>query len=382
MTAPDIIAEGRGRAAEKPPVAQPHLAAIDAVRGYAILLVLMVHAPVVSGAVDVALIGRGARGVQLFYIVSAFTLCHSMAWRISHAGGLYRNYFIRRLFRILPMFYVTVLVNFLWLGFEPRYFAPNGLTGLDIASALVFLNAWIPNAITSVVDGGWSVAIEMNFYVLFPLLFMAVTSVRTAVIATLVLWAAGYGLSQIGLHWARGLTTNDAHVYIHFFKTYWLPRELFVFAAGFLLYHLYAAGHFQRAVAHPLAVWVPVAIVPVFFAFGRSIEVTVVLGLIFAGFLLAQPGHPFNNRVVGLIGRVSYSMYLLHFLVNRALGPVFGAPHFDWMPDGMKFACAYALSLALSFAVSWITWTAIEKPGIAIGRRLSKWLDRRQMKAA
>ncbi|MEY9132663.1 peptidoglycan/LPS O-acetylase OafA/YrhL [Bradyrhizobium diazoefficiens] len=70
---------------------------IDALRGYAILLVIFVHSSQMIGGLQgyVYQIGdQGARGVQLFFVASAITLCMSYHRRTDGVGAFY----IRRLF--------------------------------------------------------------------------------------------------------------------------------------------------------------------------------------------------------------------------------------------------------------------------------------------
>src|SRR5579864_4198724 len=96
---------------------------IDAVRGYAILLVMAVHTSQVFSNLPAPIamvLAQGARGVQLFFVASALTLCMSWTARDESIGSFYA----RRFFRIAPMFWLAI-VFFVWLGGTgPRLFAP------------------------------------------------------------------------------------------------------------------------------------------------------------------------------------------------------------------------------------------------------------------
>lgn len=95
-----------------------HYRYIDALRGYAILLVMACHASqtrVQLGELGRTLLNQGARGVQLFFVASALTL--SISWTSKNDGPL--RFYIRRFFRIAPMFWLGIVV-FVWLdGFGP-----------------------------------------------------------------------------------------------------------------------------------------------------------------------------------------------------------------------------------------------------------------------
>ena len=141
----------------------PHrYAYIDAIRGYAILLVIAVHSSQYFSDLPDAvrtLADQGARGVQLFFVASAMTLC--MSWQARHDGSV--PFYIRRFFRIAPMFYLSIPL-FLWVrGFGPSIYAPDGIGWRHIAMAATFTHGFMPDTITSVVPGSWSIADEMMF---------------------------------------------------------------------------------------------------------------------------------------------------------------------------------------------------------------------------
>src|SRR5260370_35842280 len=94
---------------------------IDAVRGYAILAVIAVHASQCAPGLGWPLrplVDQGARGVQLFYVASALTLCFSWYGRADGAGPFY----ILRLFRIAPMCWLAIIFFLSIYGFAPRDF--------------------------------------------------------------------------------------------------------------------------------------------------------------------------------------------------------------------------------------------------------------------
>jgi acyltransferase-like protein len=92
---------------------------IDVLRGYAVLGALFVHCSQYVGFDCFA--AFGARGVQLFFVVSALTLMAS--WH-SRADGV-TAFFLRRVFRIVPMYWLTILIYTLVLpyvhGRDPRF---------------------------------------------------------------------------------------------------------------------------------------------------------------------------------------------------------------------------------------------------------------------
>jgi len=150
---------------------------IDALRGLAILSVMMYHCgqdkidsyyPAIE-----SIIKKGYYGVQLFFIVSALTLFMSMDKRQTQEKHPYLNYFIRRFFRIAPLFYVAIIYYLCVDGFGPRIWL-KGLPGISIWSVIsttTFTHGLNPYWINSIVAGGWTISIEVTFYLLLPFLY-------------------------------------------------------------------------------------------------------------------------------------------------------------------------------------------------------------------
>ncbi|MGH7202892.1 MAG: acyltransferase family protein, partial [Candidatus Levyibacteriota bacterium] len=161
---------------------------IDSLRGLAIIGVLLAHVSHYSNLTypswlqNITAIDVGPRGVQLFYIVSAFTLCLSLSNRKNIEKHVLKNFYIRRFFRIAPLFYLAILYylwqqNF-WSG-NPQHFSL-----LNILSTFTFTNGFSPYWINNIVFGGWSIAVETAFYLLFPLLFYKIKSLRFSLLIT------------------------------------------------------------------------------------------------------------------------------------------------------------------------------------------------------
>ena len=80
-----------------------------------------------------------------------------------------RHFFLRRFFRIAPMYYAGALLYFL---VDPPV---DGFNLLQLLRTLLFVNVWQPEGVPTtpgwmVVPGGWSIGVEFTFYALFPIL--------------------------------------------------------------------------------------------------------------------------------------------------------------------------------------------------------------------
>lgn len=140
-----------------------HYDFIDSLRAIAILGVIAVHTAQWAQPNSELLrraTAEGARGVQLFFVASAMTIFMSMKSRSALESAPVRNYFIRRFLRIAPLFYFGIVLWLLLDGFAPRYWAPNGIDGYTVLLTATFLHGFHPETITSLVPGGWSIAVR------------------------------------------------------------------------------------------------------------------------------------------------------------------------------------------------------------------------------
>lgn len=172
---------------------------IDAIRGYAVLGVLCVHS--LMGSKDVLLQnfwGLGAKGVQLFYMASAFTLFYSYYNRKDNEVHIIENFFTRRFFRIAPMFYLAIFYYLIqdWGVLYPEHDYRN-ITVLSIMSHFTFLHGLSPYWQDSVVPGGWSVGVEFIFYLLCPFLFIWIDNKYRATMLYILAIYIGFIVSLI-----------------------------------------------------------------------------------------------------------------------------------------------------------------------------------------
>jgi peptidoglycan/LPS O-acetylase OafA/YrhL len=139
---------------------------LDTLRGVAILLVVLMHVSISyrpPGFLSQTITVIGNQGVQLFFLVSAYTMCMTWDARISERKQALKFY-IRRLMRIAPLYWTAIVFYRL---VQPDMTENVGAEAF-VLNALLLHGFW-PTAINSVVPGGWSIAVEVTFYLLFPL---------------------------------------------------------------------------------------------------------------------------------------------------------------------------------------------------------------------
>ncbi len=302
--------------------AMPHrhdLASLDAVRGIAIALVIFSHlfAGELPHSTAFGLASANA-GVILFFFLSGFLMDRTFG-----ADPRPLAYVLRRGFRILPMYWLSIA---LILALEPGWSARDA-----IVNAVFVAPALHVSRMSGVY---WTLYIEVMFYALVPLVFWlgaravyASTFVVVGLFAALVAthsplsWAPFYVVycfagMQIGAWWRGELRTTPL-----------------VISLGAVV-----IGSSALPVVSPYLGIAPLAC---------------------AGLLIAALR--FKRAVPGLtlIGNVSYSWYLLHLIIAR---PVLMLP----MPP----LAAQVIAASLSFVAAIATYRLIELPMIEVGKGL------------
>jgi peptidoglycan/LPS O-acetylase OafA/YrhL len=360
---------------------------IDALRGLAILGVVAVHtieiAPPRSEFLT-SLSQSGTRGVQLFFVVSAVTLFLSISSRFNREIHPYRNFFIRRFFRIAPLFYCAILLFPLLKGVGPSYFAPEGIKWWHFLTTATFCNGWTPESITSIVPGGWSIAVEMTFYLLLPLLFMVLTNLRRALlflVFTLVVRVAANALAAS--FWRGHYNAEHAHI-IGDFTYFWIFNQLPVFSIGIVTYHLFrtSSGTQSRFLgALLLAASVSSYLAISFWGTEWTLApIHIVQSLSFSCLAVGLTLYPtvaIVNTFMCWVGKLSYSIYITHFVVIGAASRLlqyFVGNHRPIESD-LQFLLAFSAFLLIAAMVSTITYRMIELPGMACGNWLIRCLE-------
>ncbi|MBU6300858.1 MAG: acyltransferase [Verrucomicrobia bacterium] len=363
---------------------------INALRGFAFMMVLLVHcANTISGLPPKfdALVGQGARGVQLFFLISAFTLVHSMASREGREPSLILNFFVRRLFRIAPLFWVAIWI-WLWIDGPsgPRYWAPRGVSPSGITLTFFFLNGWHPETLTAIVPGGWSIAVEMMFYVLLPFLYKTIRNLESSLWLVLGSLLGGSLISTVLNKLVHPLFPSEMGYVLDSFFSLWLPMQLHVFALGFVLYFLLKQQSIiGRGPANPRALrsqaWLlllAATYLLVGSAFGR---LTLIPGFLLYGIaflflswsLALRPLPILVNRFTNHVGIVSFSAYVIHFLVLHAITTL--SPTLPFLREILctnsnpllQLLVLYVFAFFTTLTLSTLTWKLIEEPGIALG---------------
>lgn len=340
---------------------------IHALRGLAAVAVVLFHfahlSPIAVPELFDFVAADFAKGVYLFFVLSAFSLIHSTERHVNKVGWA-KDFFTKRFWRIAPLFYAILALMVAWQ-------MANG-TSVDtsrVALNLLFGTAFSPT--DGMVPAGWTVSVEMLFYALFPVILLTVRTVRAA-----VLLAVGATVATVA---GRILLFREHGEQANFM----LPSNLCFFAYGTLAYRIVQSNssvvrRFKRVA--PIVSLIAIGAL-LFLPSQHPLREgpalgTVLWGLAFAVICVWQGRLTFRcgNPVLYYLGERSYSIYLMHPLVLWLLRPRFQRLNDAFLPAlgeiGAWIACATVL-LALLLLLCEITFRLVELPGIQIGRWIS-----------
>jgi len=334
---------------------------IDALRGYAILLVIMVHASQLVltlpwGVRELA--NQGARGVQLFFVASALTLMQS--WHRRRDGT--QHFYLRRLFRIAPMFWLaTIFFAGLawWRGAD--------VTWPKVLASLTFLFGLRPDTINAVVPGGWSIADKMLFYAIFPLLVALIRGWPLALVllvGSIFIADAMRPLVADAVAAATPANRDQAAE----FAWLWLPNQLPAFLVGFLVFHLTGRWRVPAAAARCGLVCAVLAMAWLTYH-SVGIQNHLAFAIAFGTIAFYLPHAQLSvlvNPVISWVGKISFSAYIWHFALIYLLVDLYSA--LGRAVDGVHGLAIAFLALALpTFLCATLTYRLIELPMIRLG---------------
>jgi peptidoglycan/LPS O-acetylase OafA/YrhL len=333
---------------------------LDGLRGLACLLVLVYH-------VMPHRIPLGWAAVDLFFVLSGY-LITSIILKFSQEDHFLFHFYMRRGLRIWPVYFLTVLTVAAAVPFLPRPFVPVGLPYVLTYTQNLPLY-WSANSsnFTSYLDHIWSLAIEEQFYVLWPLLVVLVGR-RGVIPLALAVLSASVSARMFGFSWLLLLARADGLVL----------GAILAAIPAIRRGHEPTAKRWQvgfgaaaiTAVAYLAALFAAGGIVPLVTPRWPALTVLAVNLLAFGivGIVLCRRGSPglwpLRRPRLVRIGKLSYGLYMFHYVIlclsdDAAWG----------LGLGGRPLWREAITVVVIFGLAAVSWRYFERPILALKDR-------------
>lgn len=318
-----------------------HYDSIQVLRGITALLVVLEH---------VRFLNCGAFGVDIFFCISGFMIMFA-----THKST--DKFLIKRLIRIVPLYYLMTLGTFVLLLVFPTMFQQTVADPMYLVKSLCFIPFDIGEGIIQpLVRIGWTVNCEMLFYVLFLISFRINHKYRANICAALLILLVGFGQMY-----------GDSSVILKFYG----DPVMLEFILGMFAYYVAWAIHvlYEKGLLQPIVSKVSLAVVAVLFVWLIATKQTVnilgarrfmvwgvpamiiVLCMFVAGLYLRMP------QVLVKLGNISFSLYLIHYYPVMFMDRII----FDFSACTPKAVLGVVICLVTCIAAAYMVWWLIEK---------------------
>lgn len=348
---------------------------IDSLRGVAILMVMIRHSAqyfpmqTTSESLDFIL-NLGDMGVQLFFIVSAYTLMLSTKHKKDNIN--WTGFYIKRVTRVLPLYFLGI-IYFTWQlgGINQRTWINEtySINFITLLTNAFLMHGFSPYTINSIVPGGWSIAAEFLFYLLFPLLFFKLRNINILLSALCISLSIAIFL-QIALAEINLIPEKELwSAYLSFY----FPMQIPAFLIGIITYYYIVEN--QKT----FSIWLLITaliLISILAYIKNHYKFAVFVGFVFPAFVFIAEKYQnsLKHSILQYIGKVSYSMYFIHFAV------LYWLVRFDFFklltfPKIISFTILYIVVIILTALLSTITYNLIELPFIRLGKKINSHLS-------
>jgi peptidoglycan/LPS O-acetylase OafA/YrhL len=329
---------------------------ITGLRAYSSLAVVLIHyrfgIPNFSGFVN-KVVGFGRFGVVSFFVLSAFTICMSVD-RTEVFN--FKEYLLKRFLRIAPLYYFILLLCFFFTsGNDDLFHYHQNLYSLFMHVS--FLNLFDSRCINNMVGVEGTVPIEFAYYLIIPYIFFLFKKKLKTIFPILI---AALLFSLYSFQIFKSFYNKIAPELSHHLS---LEKYLFIFVLGIAAYSIWRLKkQFNFGSWALLMHFVLLA----FIIQQNDQDSEVYIALWIVGLIFICSGKSrfskiiFENRYIEYLGKISYSIYLVHFPVMSLL------PHFG------RTVLNFIVPLAITLIISSITYKFIELPFLQLAHNKRK----------
>jgi peptidoglycan/LPS O-acetylase OafA/YrhL len=339
--------------------------ALDGFRGVAVLLVVVFHLDVAVPSLYNRVVPGGGLGVDAFFVLSGFLITAILLRDQAKSGRVrFGAFYRRRALRLLPalVFFLVVYMYYEWVTNMPGAHEPSSA----LSVIFYYSNTWLHRVPTSIGLGHlWSLAVEEQFYLVWPLCLALFFGLRRRLAPTVVLLVGTIAVVAI----RRAIMWNHGVSWIWLYTR--LTTRADALLVGCLIAQLWVRGKLPKR-GMQVAGWIALGYYAYLirvgvgnpFLYGRAgfTLIAISIGIVLVAILETEwlVNRLLRTAPLRAVGRVSYGLYIWHLAIFNA---VLRYGRF-WPPITQA-----TVALSLAALATFLSFVLVERPFL-------RWKDR------
>lgn len=338
---------------------------LDAIRGIGAIMVMILHLwekhleqtstpySIINITIDFLIRGAydfGKIGVVLFFAVSGFVIPYSL---LRYKNKNITRFIISRFFRLYPLYWVSIILAIIFVN--DSFSAKQLIANVTMFQGFLFID--------NILGAYWTLQIELAFYILCVFLFMFKSLQKDYMI---ILNIYGWTVLALALGIIRYITGIEMPVALP------LGLAVMFFGLAFRKYK-FKEGSINTKTMYITLLSFLILMVPISFcAYSDSwYKYVMTYTIALLSFILLSRSSNKKYTILSFLGKISYSVYLLH--------PIFALAVYDQLikTEFGKIVGSYSiivLAIICALISATIFYYAIERPMVNLGRFLTKKL--------
>jgi peptidoglycan/LPS O-acetylase OafA/YrhL len=318
----------------------------------------------------------GGLGVELFFVLSGFLITYLLLTEEARTKKIsIRSFYIRRILRIWPLYYFIVILAFFILPNMPLWNIPKYSVSFKLNFFFLYI-LFLPNIIYNsygiiipYVSQAWSVGVEEQFYLIWPLLMKFFKNKFMIFMSVIVIYIL---IKFIGFRFVKHFVFWNT--YLQSFRLFWSSFQIDCMAIGGLFSYLLFKNHkllsfvFNKFV---FGITLLLTFMLIYFSVNLSFFSQEIFSILFGIIIINLSANKnglllFENRLFNFLGKISYGLYMYHVIVIVSCIQLFR--YLDLLKYHMMLLC---VCLLLTIILASLSYLIFEKQFLELKRRYS-----------
>lgn len=359
-----------------------YLPGLNALRFFAALLVIITHIELLKGQLGFSnswkfleQFNLGGLGVYFFFVLSGYLITYLLIHEKEKTGTTnIKAFYLRRLLRIWPLYYfITLLAFFILPNFEimqvpwlEQFYESNFTINLVLFLFMLPNMAFALNPAVAHAGQLWSIGVEEQFYLIWPVIFKKTKNLLRALILLFII-VVGIKVLFILLLNSNTIPSSDSMLALKKFMAM-SKLECMIIGAFGAYWVKYNSKKMLSIVYHPIVFGLSVLSLPLMNYFSPEFlndAVHLPYSVMFIVIILNVSNNKkgfmlLENKFFNFLGKISYGLYMYHMMIVVFVIQMIAKIHGEIGVE--ENILIYFCSIGLSILVAWLSYEYFEKP--------------------